>query len=94
MKSYLRSREHRECGEYVKQYGFSLLLLWGEMSGAYRDGAVGAGMNKEAVMIFEQKKELADYLYKNVKDNDVVLVKGSRSTKMEEIVEKLKEEEE
>ncbi len=82
---------HRETGNFAAQKGFDLLLVWGEMSASYREGALEAGMEDESVIVFESKEELSDRLNSMLRDKDVVLVKGSRSMKMEDVVNSLKE---
>ena len=53
------------------------------------EGAKTAGMKEESVRHFDKKNELVEYILKNISYKDVVLVKGSRSMKMEEVVDKL-----
>ena len=77
---------HYDTGRFAAENGFDMLLLWGEMAGEYREGAKKGGLNGERVRIFDSKENLSDYLKKNLSDNDVVLVKGSRSTRMEDVV--------
>lgn len=77
---------HRETGRFAAEMGFDLLLVWGEMSGFYREGAAYAGMKGNNTIVFESKEELSDYLNSVLRDEDVVLVKGSRSMKMEDVV--------
>jgi UDP-N-acetylmuramoyl-tripeptide--D-alanyl-D-alanine ligase len=81
---------HHETGKFAAEKDFDLLLVWGEMADAYREGALEAGMKDNSAIIFESKEELSDYLASIVKDDDVVLVKGSRSMKMEDVVNLLK----
>lgn len=80
---------HVRCGRAVREYGFDILLVCGAMAKFYVEGAAGAGFRKEDVRQFDTKKELADYLVSLLDGNDVVMVKGSRSTKMEEVVRAL-----
>jgi UDP-N-acetylmuramoyl-tripeptide--D-alanyl-D-alanine ligase len=43
----------------------------------------------ENILFFDSKTELADKLKNMIKANDIILVKGSRGMKMEEVIEKL-----
>ena len=80
---------HRETGELVAGEGFDMLLVWGDMAGEYLDGAARGGLNNGRARAFDSKEELSGYLGSIVSDSDVVLVKGSRSMKMEEVVQAL-----
>ncbi len=78
---------HRELGKQVFENGFDMLCTYGESAADIAKGAKTAGMNEAAVRHFEKKNELVDFILKNITHRDVVLVKGSRSMKMEEVVE-------
>ena len=52
-------------------------------------GARESGMKDWDALNFKTKKDLIDFALKNLTHDDVVLVKGSRSMKMEEVVEAL-----
>ena len=56
------------------------------MSEYFERGALSAGMNSDSVRRFDTKEEIVFYLKKYLKENDVVLVKGSRSMKMEDVL--------
>ncbi|GAB2197142.1 UDP-N-acetylmuramoyl-tripeptide--D-alanyl-D-alanine ligase [Sessilibacter sp. MAH4] len=71
---------HQEVGAYAKQLGVSSLLTCGILS---RFAAQEFGENAQH---FESKQMLIDYLMGILKENYTVLVKGSRSTKMEDVV--------
>ncbi|MDY6934957.1 MAG: UDP-N-acetylmuramoyl-tripeptide--D-alanyl-D-alanine ligase [Spirochaetota bacterium] len=78
---------HREVGRIAYEYGFDLLCVWGEMAVAMAEGAQLAGMDDKNVLYFKCKKKLIDFVVGCVKPNDVILIKGSRSMKMEEVVD-------
>jgi UDP-N-acetylmuramoyl-tripeptide--D-alanyl-D-alanine ligase len=78
---------HRELGKEVFQYGFNLLFTWGEMSEHIARGAESAGMDKKNIFHFKMKDELVDSLRRNIITDDLILIKGSRSMKMEEVVD-------
>ncbi len=81
---------HREIGRFAAEKEFDLLLVWGEMSDSYIEGAAEGGMKREKTLTFGSKEELSDYLNSILTGEDVVLVKGSRSMKMEDVVNSLK----
>ena len=78
---------HEELGKQVVSSGVDMLFTWGEMAENIALGAKDDGMKNGSVMHFKTKAELIDHVKSNLKHNDVVLVKGSRSMKMEEVVE-------
>lgn len=77
---------HVKVGEFAGLRRFDLLLLFGEMSGFYEKGALSAGMDSNSVRKCVSKEEIVLFLKKYLKENDVVLVKGSRSMKMEDVL--------
>ncbi|MCW8879081.1 MAG: UDP-N-acetylmuramoyl-tripeptide--D-alanyl-D-alanine ligase [Kangiellaceae bacterium] len=74
---------HLEAGKKVKQTGVGNLLTYGELS---RYAAIGFG---EGARHFNELKLLIEDLNKNLESTDTVLVKGSRSLKMERVVQAL-----
>ena len=50
------------------------------------EGALAAGASEASVLHFDNNSDAGKYLLEFVKPGDVLLVKGSRGMKMEEIV--------
>ncbi len=80
---------HKELGKNVFESGIDLLLTWGDMAENIVRGARENGMKKDRAVHFAEKAELIEFALKNITNDDVILVKGSRSMKMEEVVEAL-----
>ncbi len=80
---------HREIGSLVPQMHFDMLLTVGKWSENTHQGAIQAGMDRNAARHFGSVEEIETFLSENVRFGDVILVKGSRGMKMEDIVEKL-----
>ena len=80
---------HVKVGEFAGTRKFDLLLLYGELAVYYEKGALSAGMSSSSVRIFDSREDIADYLKGFLIKEDVVLVKGSRSMKMEEVVNRI-----
>jgi UDP-N-acetylmuramoyl-tripeptide--D-alanyl-D-alanine ligase len=74
---------HADIGRKAKQSGVDALYATGELS-ASAINAFG-----ENGFYFQNKNELLKALKKNLDNNDVVLVKGSRSAAMEVVVEEI-----
>lgn len=81
------SRLHYSSGRMVAENGIDMLIAYGERSRDIAKGAIDAGMDKENVSTFESKKDIDDFLRKSIAKEDIILVKGSRGMKMEEIVD-------
>lgn len=75
---------HAEVGSYARKYGVNRLLACGNDSRAAVE-SFGCGGDH-----FTSKGELADFLGQELEEGDVVLVKGSRSSAMEVVVNMLK----
>ena len=82
---------HHEVGGKLAISGFSHLFIWGNDARYYADGATKHGFDTSQVKIFDTKEELIASLLQFVHSDDVVLVKGSRSMKMEEVVNALEQ---
>ena len=77
---------HREIGKMLIQYSVSTLFTFGSLSKFIYDAAlVGTKAH------FDDKAALTGFLLHTITDGDIVLVKGSRGMKMEEIVNALVE---
>ncbi len=76
-------REHTNIGVVVSEMKFDHLFTYGPFS-KYTSEAFGVSAKH-----FESKEELAMELKKILKQGDVVLVKGSRGMKMEDVVNQL-----
>ncbi len=75
---------HKELGRFIRESGLQLVLLAGDYVRDTFDE-----LDDNGAKMFESKKDLIGYASEHVNAGDVVLVKGSRMSKMEEIVEAL-----
>ncbi len=81
---------HREAGEHAAKTG-KIDYVIGVQGDAAQivEGVVAAGMPRERTKLFATPAEAAQFLAEFVQPDDLLLVKGSRSVKMERIVEGL-----
>ncbi|MBN1499200.1 MAG: UDP-N-acetylmuramoyl-tripeptide--D-alanyl-D-alanine ligase [Spirochaetes bacterium] len=80
---------HLAAGRQVFDNNFSILYTWGDGAAAISKGAVLAGMNENCVKHFTSRQDLINEVKRVLNKDDVVLVKGSRSMKMEEVTDSL-----
>lgn len=78
---------HTQIGTLVPEMNFDLLVTVGEMAKFYVKGAKDRGMR--SVFHFATVQEVIDFLNDTVAEGDVLLVKGSRGMKMEQVVDSL-----
>jgi UDP-N-acetylmuramoyl-tripeptide--D-alanyl-D-alanine ligase len=84
-----RSRAaHREIGRLAAGLGVDFLLLYGHEVQEIRSGALEGGTEPARVLVFGDRAALVRAL-RGLPDDAVILVKGSRGMRMEEVVELL-----
>jgi UDP-N-acetylmuramoyl-tripeptide--D-alanyl-D-alanine ligase len=82
---------HYECGKFIAQSGFvDMLILYGENVKSLAKGAADWGMDKNCIVRFDSKNETADFLRSCIRRHDCVLLKGSRSMRLESVIENLR----
>lgn len=79
---------HEDVGRYAKNCGVTQLYATGSLAAHMADGF------GPSAQFFTEKQDLIDALRNQVTQESVVLVKGSRSAKMEVVVEALRNKEE
>ena len=76
-----RKKLHIDLGDYAKIHGVDILLGYGDL---IRHTAFAFGKNG---FFFKSKIELIDFLKNNLAGKENILLKGSRSMRMEEILD-------
>jgi UDP-N-acetylmuramoyl-tripeptide--D-alanyl-D-alanine ligase len=81
---------HREAGREIANLGVD--VLWGVrgLASEIVAGAREAGMSEEATRLFKDSDEAAAALAEEVREGDLVLVKGSRGVQTDRVVKLLK----
>ena len=81
---------HYECGAYAANYGLDMVIgIQGaarEIARAFQDFKPGA-----QACFFDRAEDALDFVDRELHSGDLVLVKGSRSVRMEKIVKHLRE---
>jgi UDP-N-acetylmuramoyl-tripeptide--D-alanyl-D-alanine ligase len=81
---------HQECGRAAAASRlWRLVTIGGDPARALGDAAIAAGMSRQAVLHFDTSTEAAPAVSALVTSGDVVLVKGSRGTRTDLVVERL-----
>ena len=83
--------EHYKIGRVAAEKA-DMLLAYGDHSLRLLYGAITGGMSQNMARAFTDKEKLAEALKQMAKPGDVLLFKGSRGMRMEEVLEKFLEE--
>ncbi|BBO16718.1 UDP-N-acetylmuramyl pentapeptide synthase [Candidatus Brocadia pituitae] len=83
-------RFHREIGERVAQTSIDLLWTVGEHAAEIAKAAKLSGMSERRIASFKETTDIPDSEMGEFRENDTVLIKGSRGMHMENIIEKLR----
>ncbi len=81
---------HRQLGQLVAESGIEVLATVGDFADVVAEAAKTDARNEDfEIFIFKNTNELCNNLSRFVQRDDIVLVKGSRSAKLEKAVQKL-----
>ena len=83
----LAGRFHHLVGRQAAESGIDLIVAVGKLAEHVAKGAQEAGMSQKKITLCNLTKEASQALTNLIKKGDIVLVKGSRAMKMEQIVE-------
>ncbi|MFP4661160.1 MAG: UDP-N-acetylmuramoyl-tripeptide--D-alanyl-D-alanine ligase [Halanaerobiales bacterium] len=82
-------RAHLDLGQYIADKDVDFILTVGDTASLIADGAEKTGMDGTQIKRIANNQEAVEFLKNYLKPDDIILVKGSRGNKMEEIVEGL-----
>jgi len=85
-------KEHREWGEILGKSKLDFLVFVGSLSKESYQAAVDRGFSRRRIFSVEDSTAAAELLLRMIEPGDSVLIKGSNSMKMGEIVVRLKGE--
>jgi UDP-N-acetylmuramoyl-tripeptide--D-alanyl-D-alanine ligase len=80
---------HREVGAFVAQHGIDQLIACGVLGRNLAEGAEGAGLDRDKIVLAADAAAAAVAVKAVVKQGDVVLAKASRGMKLEQVVHAL-----
>jgi UDP-N-acetylmuramoyl-tripeptide--D-alanyl-D-alanine ligase len=78
-------KEHRNIGKILKEMDFDFNYFYGNMSFSTFKGAKGLKNS----FYFDTKSDLEIFLKMNVREGDILYIKGSRGMKMEELIQNI-----
>ncbi|HHW41550.1 MAG TPA: UDP-N-acetylmuramoyl-tripeptide--D-alanyl-D-alanine ligase [Syntrophomonadaceae bacterium] len=83
---------HREVGKAAAELKIDCLCTVGELAREIAFGACSAGMSPDLIHVFENRSQALEFLKSYLEEGDLVLIKGSRGIKMEEVSSALTEQ--
>lgn len=81
--------KHREIGQEVVVSDADKLIVVGERARDIARGAESAGMKRDDIFQFSNSEEAGKFIQNRIKQNDIILVKGSQGARMEKIVKEI-----
>ena len=79
---------HKEAGVLATS-ACDILVTVGLRSRSMAESAIDAGLDADSVLSFDNSVEAGEYLKTIIKEGDIILAKGSQSTRMEKVVKEL-----
>jgi UDP-N-acetylmuramoyl-tripeptide--D-alanyl-D-alanine ligase len=83
---------HKEAGRQIARLGINNLIGVRGFADEMVAGAREAGMSSETAVFTNTPEEAAKMLIREIRDGDLILIKGSRGVRTEIVVERLKQE--
>jgi UDP-N-acetylmuramoyl-tripeptide--D-alanyl-D-alanine ligase len=82
---------HRDLGKFMAVSNVAHLFVVGDHANDAIEGALENGLSKDQITYIEKKEEAAQKILPYFQSEDILLVKGSRGMKLEEIISDLKQ---
>ena len=80
---------HEMIGEIIPKYT-DMLITVGNLASIFAEKSLEKGLDNKQVYSFKNAKEAAEFLNKEIKENDIILVKGSQNrVRLERLVKDL-----
>jgi len=80
---------HERVGARAAEHAVDVLLVGGEFAERLARGARDAGLTPERIVFFATNRDASSWLAENGREGDVILLKGSRKYKLEEVLEEM-----
>lgn len=84
-------RAHREVGELVCNYNLGCLVVIGKNAEYIAKGAIEKGFGNPEIYMFYDNNAAKAHIMEVLKPNDVILFKGSRGMRLEEVADYIEE---
>ncbi|MFA6146241.1 MAG: UDP-N-acetylmuramoyl-tripeptide--D-alanyl-D-alanine ligase [Patescibacteria group bacterium] len=81
--------EHLNLGKNVAKTGIDYLVVIGKEVNAVVEAAQEAGLDKDKIKIYQDSISAGESISQEIKEGDIVLIKGSRGIHMEEVVKRV-----
>jgi UDP-N-acetylmuramoyl-tripeptide--D-alanyl-D-alanine ligase len=82
---------HKELGKWVAEAKINHLIITGEMAWAVKEAAYNAGLDIRQITVADDIEGIKDALSMRTLKDAIILVKASRSLKLDRVVAHLKE---
>jgi UDP-N-acetylmuramoyl-tripeptide--D-alanyl-D-alanine ligase len=83
---------HREAGRLAATLGIDVLIALGDRAEIVASGALTSGMSRDCVVVATDHADAGARASAALREHDTVLIKGSRSMRMERVVEAITSE--
>jgi len=84
------SKYHFESGKYFSELNYKMLITVGKRSEHLAKGAEAGGFPVVDIKTFKTSEDAGEFIRNNIKENSVLLFKGSRGIKLENAIKKIK----
>ena len=78
---------HKKVGSFIAAHNIDYILCYGEKARICAQEAVHLGKDTNRVGVFQDKQKLFSSISALTQEGDVILLKGSRRMKLEELVD-------
>ena len=83
---------HREIGAFAGKAGVKFIIYVGKYRDDFSRGFLTSGGNEKSISLFVDKEQAWEFMRRKIGDFERILVKGSRSMKMEIIADHIEKE--